>query len=91
MTVVFLPMNVVFLPSPECEAWTFRAEPSLECRLFATDARTCDISYFPSGLDPDDCGQAGTSTTTTAPTTTDAPTTTAIAGKGNFAVINISY
>ena len=38
-------------PSPDCKAWTYRAETS-ECRILASEDRTCHISYFPSGQWP---------------------------------------
>jgi len=31
-----------------CQAWTFRTEPTTECKLLANDSRECRLSYTPS-------------------------------------------
>ena len=70
--------NPAHSPSTECLAWTFREEPSPECRLLDSDEKSCTSSYSPSLVDPQDCGQGGETTTTPATeiTTTPVPTTT---------------
>ena len=62
--------NPAHSPSTECLAWTFREEPSPECRLLDSEEKACTSSYSPSLVDPQDCGQGGETTTTPAMETT---------------------